>query len=58
MAIGFQICAPQIYEQMKKKLPDRAEHQIARYKAEAAAGGIIRMRFIFIAVPRAVLIST
>lgn len=43
------ICGAQIYEQLKKQLPDRAEHQIARYKAEAAAGGIIRMLFKWLA---------
>lgn len=43
------ICAAQIYEQLKKKLPDRAEHQMGRYKAEAAAGGIIRMLFKWLA---------
>jgi len=43
------ICAVQIYEQLKKKLPDGADHQIARYKAEAAAGGIVRMLFKWLA---------
>jgi hypothetical protein len=42
------MCAAQIYERLKKKLPARAarsEHQMARYKAEAAAGALIRMLF-------------
>lgn len=43
------ICAAQIYEHMKKKLPDRTGHPMARYKAEAAAGGIVRMLFKWLA---------
>ena len=43
------ICAAQIYEQLKKKLRSRTERQMARYKAEAAAGGIIRMLFKWLA---------
>ncbi|XZF15469.1 TetR/AcrR family transcriptional regulator [Chitinophagaceae bacterium MMS25-I14] len=43
------ICAVQIYEQLKKKLPGRNEQQMARYKAEAAAGGIVRMLFKWLA---------
>ena len=43
------ICAAQIYEQLKTRLPDRTEHRIARYKAEAAAGGIVRMLFKWLA---------
>jgi len=43
------ICAAQIYEQLKIRLPKRAEHQMARYKAEAAAGGIVRMLFKWLA---------
>jgi AcrR family transcriptional regulator len=39
------ICAAQIYAHLKPKLPDRANQQMARYKAEAAAGGIVRMLF-------------
>ena len=43
------ICAAQIYEQLKIRLPKRTEHQMARYKAEAAAGGIVRMLFKWLA---------
>jgi len=43
------ICAGQIYQQLKKQLTDRKEHKIAYYKAEAAAGGIIRMLFKWLA---------
>jgi len=39
------ICASQIYEHLKQKLQSRADRQMARYKAEAAAGGIVRMLF-------------
>lgn len=46
------VCAAQIYEQLKKKLPARSGRiplQMARYKAEAAAGAVIRMLFQWLA---------
>jgi AcrR family transcriptional regulator len=39
------ICAAQIYAHLKPKSPGRTDQQMARYKAEAAAGGIVRMLF-------------
>jgi AcrR family transcriptional regulator len=47
-----EMCAVQICEQLKKRLPQRAsraEVQMARYQAEAAAGAIIRMLFKWLA---------
>lgn len=46
------LCAGQIYGQLKKKIPARAsrsEQKVARYKAEAAAGAVIRMLFKWLA---------
>jgi len=43
-----ELCAGQIYERLKQELPDRAGRDvklIMRYKAEAAAGAIIRVLF-------------
>ncbi|PZF72647.1 TetR/AcrR family transcriptional regulator [Taibaiella soli] len=47
-----ELCAAQIYERLKKQLPrraSRAELQTARYKAEAAAGAVVRMLFKWLA---------
>lgn len=46
------LCAAQIYTELKKKLPVRAgrnDQQMARYKAEAAAGAVVRMLFKWLA---------
>ena len=43
------LCAARIYEQLKKKMSDRSDQQMARYKAEAAAAGVVRMLFKWLA---------
>ena len=47
-----ELCAAQIYDQLKKRLSvraSRAEQQMTRYKAEASAGALIRMLFKWLA---------
>lgn len=55
------ICAGQIYEQLKNKSTGSAPSHLLRYKAEAAAGGIVRMLFKWLAddakTPVAAMIS-
>jgi len=47
-----EVCSGQIYDHLKRKTPgrlNRAETQMMHYKAEAAAGAIVRMLFKWLA---------